>query len=284
MLAAWDIDDDIVNDGELTLQQCIDAGADGVMISNEHYHALPGISGSNLKLLNESNRHLDNKHLFNAESDALVFGTLLHTMVLEPHDVEKNYVVMPKFDLRTNAGKQDKNQFITDNIQKTIIGKDDFENAKRMAENAYAICGNIIDAGIKERSIFAEIDGLILKCRLDIDLEQEGDDYDLKTITLGTKDFSNSTIENHIKKFGYHHSAAFRNIIRRELGKPVRNSYLIFCSTGPGNMVRVIEIHPTWIKKAEQEVEDMLESRRFYLATKVDKPIVAINDRYLERI
>jgi hypothetical protein len=280
----WDIPEDIgdtdVVDAEFpTIDYCLAAGSKGVDITNEDYHALPGISGSNLTLLAESNKHLDNKHLFFTSTSALTFGSLLHTMVLEPHDVENRYVVMPEFDLRTNVGKANKSQFIEDNKGKTIIEKESFETAKRMSRNVRVICGDIIEKGIKERSLFVKIDGLILKSRLDIDLEDVGDDYDLKSITLGIKEFSDATLEAHIKKFKYHWSAAFRNIIRRELGKPVRDSYLIFVNTGPGHMVRVIKMRPLWIKEAEAVVQDLLDARRFYLASKIDIPAVEIDDR-----
>jgi hypothetical protein len=296
----WDIPDDIVAAGDEielptkavqlagqpTIEQCLAAGAQGVMIPNEVYHALPGISGSNLALLKESNRHLDNKHLFFATTPALIFGSLVHTMVLEPDEVLDRYVVLPKFEGKVKSGQtiaEQQRQFYEANSEKEIIEQDDFVRAERMAANVRAICGDIIAAGIKERSLFVEVDGVILKSRLDIDLEDVGDDYDLKTITLGIKEFSDSTIEHHIKKFGYHHSAAFRNIIRRELGKPVRDSYLIFCSTGPGHMVRVIKMRPLWIREAESEVNDMLNARRFYLQTRIDNPIVEIDGNRFQR-
>jgi hypothetical protein len=296
----WDIPDDLVavDDeielptkpvqlvGQLTIEQCLAAGAKGVMIPNEVYHALPGISGSNLALLKESNRHLDNKHLFFSNTPALIFGSLVHTFVLEPDEVTDRYVVLPTFESKVKTGisiEEQKRQFYAANTEKTIIEKDVFTRAERMARNVRGICGDIIDKGIKERSFFVEIDGLILKSRLDIDLEDVGDDYDLKTITLGIKEFSDSTLEHHIKKFGYHHSAAFRNIIRRELGKPVRDSYLIFVNTGPGHMVRAIKMRPLWIREAEAEVNDMLNARRFYLQTRIDNPVVEIDGNRFQR-
>ncbi len=279
----WDIPEDVEQDvSEITIEQCLEAGAKGVDIPNDVYHAFPGTSGSNLTLLAESNRHLDNKHLFNlGDSPALLFGSLFHTLVLEPHDVESRYVVLPKFENKAQTGltiTQATKDFYRDNADKIIVEADSMNKAKRMATNVRAICGDIIDAGIKERSLFVEIDGLLLKCRLDIDLEDVGDDYDLKSISLGVKEFSDKNIELHIKKLHYHWGAAFRNIIRRALGKPVRDSYLIFCNTGMGNMVRVIKIAPEWVKEAEAEVNDMLDGRRFYLASKIDVPVIEIDD------
>lgn len=280
-LDVWDIQPDIIESNEMSLDQCLAAGSNGVMISNENYHGIGGISGSNLTLLAESNKHLDNKRLFNlGESPALTFGTLLHTFVLEPHEIESNYAILPELNLRTNQGKEDKQAFIEASKGKTVITLEDFEKARDMARNVIAVFGDVIDSGIKERSLFVDLDGLVLKSRLDIDVEEVGDDLDLKSITLGTKDFSNRSIEQHIKKFNYQRSAAFRNIIRRALGKPVRDSYLIFCDTGSGHMVRAIKMHPDWIKQAESEVNELLEDRRFYLSSGVDNKATLIDDSY----
>jgi hypothetical protein len=267
---------------KLTINECLNSGANGVMISNEHYHALDGISGSNLALLAESNKHLDNKKKFNPDTNALKFGSLVHTLVLEPELVQEHYIVMPKkFGTKAETGiriDEAKRNFQEQNINKIVIENEDMEKALKMARNVNSIAGNIINAGIRERSLFVKINGLICKCRLDIDHEKLGDDYDLKTIGLGTKDFSDKTLESHIKKFHYDWSAAFRNLIRRELGKPVRDSYLIFVNSGSGHMVRVIQIHPAWIKESEGVVRDLLESRKFYLTRGIDKKCAIIDD------
>jgi hypothetical protein len=289
MFTEWDLDSVAPSHKKddqpmlIDINYCLEQGANGVDLLNDDYHRLAGISGSNLSLLAESNRHLDNKKLFNlGDTPALTFGTLLHTFVLEPDSIIDRYVVMPeKFAPKAESGVsmvQAKKDWKEANAEKIVVEAEEFKKAERMATNVSAICGDIIEAGIKERSLFVDIDGIICKCRLDIDLEDVGDDYDLKSITLGNKEFSNATLEAHIKKLKYHWSAAFRNIIRRKLGKPVRHSYLIFCNTGPGHMVRVIQIAPEWIEEAEAEVNDLLDSRRFYLKTNGDNPIVEIDD------
>jgi hypothetical protein len=283
-VSEWDIPDALLDSEQLTIEQCLAAGAQGVFIPNFHYHALPGISGSNYALLMESQQHLDHKGLFSmGESTALKFGSLFHAMVLEPETVDADYVVMPEFEPKEITGitiAQAKRDFMAANHYKTIVDADEFAKAERMAANVRAILGDIVDAGIKERSLFVEQRGLILKSRLDIDLENDGDDYDLKSITLGTKAFSNSVLEHHIKKLGYHISAAHRNIVRRELGKKVRHNYLCFCDTGGGHMVRIIRLAPDWIKETEAEVSELLDNRRYYLASnEADTTIVDIDGR-----
>jgi hypothetical protein len=68
--------------------------------------------------------------------------------------------------------------------------------------------------------------------------------------------------------------------VRRELGKIVRDNYLIFVNTGPGHFVRVIKMAKSWIKDAEAEVNDMLDGRRFYLASRIDVDVAEIDGRY----
>jgi hypothetical protein len=259
---------------ELTIDQCLAAGKKGVFISNEHYHALPGISGTNFVLLKESNRHLDYKKLFKlGDTDATKFGSLVHAMVLEPDTVQNTYVVMPKFGTKAVTGKsivQAEADFKIDNKGKTIVEFDDFRKATRMAENVRAICAPVLERGIKERSLFTKVDGLTLKCRLDIDDEENGDDWDIKTITLGIKEFSDSVLKSHIHKYRYHWSAAFRQIVRRNLGLPVRNAYLIFVNSGPGHMVRIIKFSDAWLESATAEVNEMLSRRRAYEEMSID--------------
>jgi len=283
----WDeIPEDIVDpENEIThdstvLNQCLLAGAKGVDIPNTLYHQLDGISGSGLSILAESNKHFDNRRLFNlGEAPALNFGSLFHCACLEPDSVEDRYTVEPKFDNRSLKGKVHKLEFMSENSHKIVMSKADMAKAKAMARNVHAVYGDVLDACIKECSWFVEVDGLILKSRPDCYDQVTGHDIDLKAISLGIKPFSNLTLEHHIKKFNYHLSAALRMIVRQELGQVVGNSYLLFCDTGPGNRVRLIQIAPEWLAEAETVVRDLLDGRRFYLMSKVDNPVTVIDDR-----
>ncbi|MGZ8918958.1 MAG: PD-(D/E)XK nuclease-like domain-containing protein, partial [Methylobacter sp.] len=202
---------------------------------------------------------------------------LLHTMVLEQHDVEKNYVIMPKFDGRTNAGKAQAAEFKASN-NKIVIPEDDYQRCEKMATNVLAIYGDIIEAGIKERSYFAEINGVICKARPDC--LTGPDDYDLKSFTPKNMDFSDLALERHIDRMGYQLSAAFRNIVRRSLGHDVGDSYLIFVSTSPGHMTRTIQIDPQWIADSEEIVHQLIYKRSVYINNDIElSEISVIDDR-----
>ena len=249
----------------MTLNDCLAAGANGVMIPIETYHALPGLSASSLKLLGESNRHYDHRHLFDHEADCLTFGNLVHTATLEPDELENRYIREPmKFDKRTKNGKIQSQEFYENNKHLILVEWDTWIDAQRMARNIRAIYPGILNAGIKERSLFARYDPeIIIKCRLDIELPT-GDDFDLKTITP-KHGMGDHELLRHSLQFNYHVSAGFRNIVRRTLGITTGDSYLIFVSTSPGHMVKVRQLDTDLVKRGEGICRDLLESRSEYL-------------------
>jgi hypothetical protein len=255
----------------MLLEDCLKAGSDGVMIPNEEYHALPGLSGSKLKLLEESNRHLDHAKLFD-EGDKACFdlGTHVHTLVLEPHLA--NAVTMPKFANKQIAGLtiyQQKKEFLLEHPDNLIISNEDHDKAQLMARNVLAICWDLIRQSICERSLFVEYaPGVVIKCR--IDAQHGQDDYDLKTITPKGGSLSELDLKRHCEAMGYYKSAAFRNIVRQTLGMATGDSYLIFVSTSPGHMVKIRRLAPAVIAEQEDHVHDLLLMRRRYLKNKTD--------------
>lgn len=262
---------------ELSIDDCLDAGANGVMISNERYHQLPGLSGSRLNLLQESNRHFDNAHRFDTGNKKCYdLGTHCHSLVLEPHLA--NAIVMPKFESKAICGlsiADQKEEFLLDNPDALIISHEDFDKARRMAENVHAICGDILSTSINERSIFAQYaPGVIIKCR--IDCQHGEDDYDLKTITPKGCDFSEYAIHRHCKSVGYYRSAAFRRVVLQTLGMPTGNSYLIFVSTSPGHHVKIRKIPESIIEEEIDYIHDLLLLRRRYLKNGKDLEIKEI--------
>jgi hypothetical protein len=70
-------------------------------------------------------------------SPQMALGSLVHTLILEPSEVSK-YIVSPKFDLRTKAGKEGKQIFEDENIGKEIIDPDVWQTAKDMQESVFS--------------------------------------------------------------------------------------------------------------------------------------------------
>lgn len=75
-------------------------------LSNADYHAHPAVSSSQLKHMLRTPAHFKASLETSKEpSDAMKLGSLVHTLLLEPHLVDYEYTVMPKFDRRTKQGK-----------------------------------------------------------------------------------------------------------------------------------------------------------------------------------
>jgi len=233
-------------------------------MTNKEYHQADGISASDLKLLEISPLHLKHKELFTFESDVFDLGSLVHKMVLEPEDVEKEFVKMPEFNLRTKAGKEEKAKFEEANLEKTIISPADWERAEKMASNIKAIAGNIISKGIKEESFFVEDEnGIIRKCRPDCYIEALGVVIDIKT-TQSTKPYD---FQKAIYEYKYHYQAYWYLNVLKRLGKKANQFIFIAVEKKEPFMVRLFRISESAINRAEMEVENLISQYVEFLKT-----------------
>ena len=84
---------------------------EGKLIADMHFQKyldLPEyMHSSDLKLLQQSVNHWLSKRDY-PETKALLLGSLGHTMILEMDKLTERYLVMPKVDARTKAGKEQK--------------------------------------------------------------------------------------------------------------------------------------------------------------------------------
>ncbi len=67
-------------------------------ISNEQYHRGPGVSKSGLDLIAQSPAHfIENRRNPKPSTEAMNFGTALHTLILEPEKFDAEYVAEPMY-------------------------------------------------------------------------------------------------------------------------------------------------------------------------------------------
>jgi exodeoxyribonuclease VIII len=227
------------------------------------YHGAPGISSSNLRLLAESPVHLDNKHLFKLDSPALVFGNVVHKMILEPEDFENVYITAPIVDLRTNKGKDELTVFKAENADKIIVSADDIAKAERMAANVKAIAGNLLTRGKAEQSFLVDDDGLTYKCRPDYLREDLGLAIDIKT----TSDASDYGMKKSVANYQYHWTAYWYLKVLNLAGLNITRYLFCFVESSPPYMVRLRELSQQSLNSAEQEIETLLAHYRHYKLT-----------------
>lgn len=145
-------------------------------MSNEEYHSRPEFSSSQLKDMLRSSAHFySNNILKEVEREtktAMSFGTLAHTLFLEPEQFEHEFIIAPKFDRRTKVGKEEALAWEQANQGKILVDAEQVEGAKRIVANlqklsSYADMQN--NYGMPEASIFFTdpVYGLKLRIRPD---------------------------------------------------------------------------------------------------------------------
>lgn len=173
------------------------------------YHAVPACSQTFLKKLSSHSP----KHAMCAmgkESTAsMAFGSAAHTMILEPGEFCNRYVVLPELDLRTKAGKAERDAILADNPGKMTLSADDHERLKAMrdaVDKSVAAVG-ILSCADAEVSLFWDHSrlGVPCKARLDAWNEDARTIVDLKTCT----DASHRAWMRSMIQYGYDRQAAW---------------------------------------------------------------------------
>ena len=183
-------------------------------ISNEDYHAdREYVSSSSLKLMNKCPREFYKKYIKGEEEDEddkgkdnpnLVFGSFLHSIVLEPELVQSEYAI---FDGGRKAGKAWQEFKASDAAQgKTIVTKSQEAKAYMlkdvMSENKEAL--SLLENGVAEQTLCVEIEGVKIKVRADFLNEGRGV-VDLKTTGNGV---TYEEVQQTIMQWDYALSAA----------------------------------------------------------------------------
>ena len=138
---------------------------------SEEYFAIHALSASGAKLLNRSAAHyLADKAEPRSPSAAMAFGSLVHTLILEPNTVDARYAAMPRINKRTNAGKEEASAFESENANRIIVDLQDFQRAQRTAAAvlAHPTARDLLNAdGKSEATVLWQQHGVDCKARLD---------------------------------------------------------------------------------------------------------------------
>lgn len=176
----------------------------------EEYHAIAGVSATRLKLLAKSPLHLHASLTSPiGQTEAMEFGSLFHTAILEPSEVLKRYAIAPKCDRRTKEGKAEYARFTEFANGKSVISNDDYRLVLAMQDSisnhdeATRLIGS---AGDIETTILWRDSATALPCKMRADkiLRDRPVILDLKTTT----DTSPDAFARAVTKFGYAVQAA----------------------------------------------------------------------------
>jgi exodeoxyribonuclease VIII len=122
---------------------------------------------------------------FPERSDAMMLGTGIHALLLEPEQFEERFCVMPAFQFDqenlTKEGKPSKSsetsyckakeaEFLKANPDKEILSRTQYDIALTCIEalNSRAHFRELVEASNKEVTVYGEIEGVPFKGRLDL--------------------------------------------------------------------------------------------------------------------
>ncbi|EFF7818147.1 exodeoxyribonuclease VIII [Escherichia coli] len=142
-------------------------------ISNENYHAGPGVSKSQLDDIADTPALYlwrKNAPVDTTKTKTLDLGTAFHCRVLEPEEFSNRFIVAPEFNRRTNSGKEEEKAFLREcaSTGKTVITAEEGRKIELMYQSVMALpLGQwlVENAGHAESSIYWEDPETAILCR-----------------------------------------------------------------------------------------------------------------------
>lgn len=185
------------------------------------------LSFSSLKEFIRSPRHYVNYLTKERkQSEAMLFGAVCHKLILEPQDFEKEYIIEPEFNKRTNQGKDDYAAFIAKITEQNLTAIPAATYAKAMelvGSLSYSNSQHYINQLTKKEERFDKVHDTGLPICGYIDGVADTFNLEVKIVSSADTD----DIIRDFYKMKYHMQAAIYNWVN---GKPIyylviENSY-----------------------------------------------------------
>lgn len=234
-------------------------------LSNEQYHSGPGISKSGLDLIAHCPSTLPWSKAAPVDDEktkALDFGTALHCLLLEPDEFDKQFVVAPEINRRTNDGKAEWEAFLIEHDDQIVMTADEWHKLQIMLDSvkAHPTAQWIFDQkGVNEASIYwnDEQTGELCRVRPDRILTDHHIIVDVKKVD-GLDRF-----EKHVEEFRYHvQHAMYCEGYRQHFGVDPDFVFLaVSSSVSAGRYdVDVVDLDPDWVRRGHELFREALET------------------------
>ena len=237
-------------------------------ISNEDYHSdKEYVSSSALKKLFEKPKafyleYIKGEKPFISDrlQEAFDFGSYLHTLVLEPHLLNEEYVIYEGDEKQEVSGK-------------TSISRDNAELASKMFNNyngstvrigehegELVRVSSFIKDGMAEQTLCTELDGIKVKVRPDYRREflDYGQIVDVKTTSEAS--LTPYKVEKICAKLGYALSAALYVDVVKELTGLDQEFYFLFLSKKGNQQVELFKASEAFLQRGRDQYKLALRS------------------------
>lgn len=193
------------------------------------YQKADGMNASGIKDFLRSPAHYYQRRYNRVEdkqTDALLFGRLLHFVVLEPELFKSKYTVRPKFDKRTTKGKEAFEEWETNLDPNAIVVPEQMVDDLVGISNkisSHPLAQKLLKEGVRETTMFwnDRETGELCKMRPDF-VSKEGHIIDLKS----SMDAREDHFRRDIMKYKYEIQAAHYCAGARETGMRRSDSFI----------------------------------------------------------
>lgn len=222
-------------------------------IPNAQYHQMEGLSSSDLRLFWKNPYHYYIKNNRQEYKKQYEYGTLIHTMILEPDKVNENLTVLEYDSYRTKAAKEERDQAIQEN--KNVLLAHEYEQIKLMVDSyrQFNIVHDFLQGGEAEQSIFwtDEASGIKCKCRPDYMNLKENYIIDVKSCEDIDK------MIRSVYNYGYYIQAA-----HYQMGTGVRDFYILALSKQEPYDVEMFQLGPALLEQGQSICRQALDGMR----------------------
>lgn len=212
------------------------------MITIDQLNERP-LSYSSLKEFAKSPRHyLDYLNRKKETTAPMLFGSMIHCLLLEPAKFNEQFAVMGTIDRRTSAGKEAYAKFVEESEGKDVVMENDYNDARALVDNVLSnpnLKQYVDNCHQFEQEFRAELWGLPMRGFFD----GIAQDYILEVKT--TQDATPDTLMRDFYNRQYHMQAGLYNLVSN---KPIK--YLIIETKSPYDSY-IADATESYIKKGQ---------------------------------
>jgi len=230
-------------------------------LSNEAYHSGPGVSQSQLKLIDRSPAHLRaslDGLTKNSQTPGMFIGTAIHAAALEPEEFDKQYVIAPE-EFADRRAKGYKAWTQEQDPRQTILMASEYVRIQGMRDalHRHPWVGPRLSGAQCEVSCFANdpVTGELCRVRFDM-VAEDGMILDLKKTT----DARDGAISKAIGNYGYYIQNAYYLDVPSWLGDDYRPAgfAFVFIEDEPPYGIAVRFLDPEDLERGRNEYRRLL--------------------------
>lgn len=192
------------------------------------------------------------------QTDAMLFGALCHKLILEPQDFDKEYIIEPEFNKRTNQGKEDYAAFLAKITEQnlTAVPPATYEKAAELVNTILGTrnYGYVESLNQKEHRFDKLHDNGLPVCGY---IDGIGEGYNLEVKIVSSAD--NDDIMRDFYKMKYHLQAGIYNWVN---GNPM--IYLVVENSYP-YLSKVFKADDDYIQEGRRMFEKAISDFKFCL-------------------